>query len=309
MLDAATARDVQRLLGTLLADGDTAAVLVSHNPGLVSALAHRVAVMSKGTVVSTGLAPATAGVPHRRAPVTDAERPPRLVMEEVSARHGRTTVLERVSFGIPAGGCLALVGPSGSGKSTTARCLIGLHRPSTGAIRLDDQLLAAENRKRSAQQRRAIQLVAQDSAGALNPRETVRVALQRPLRGARRLDKQTADAEVTAVLARVGLAQDIANRRPGQLSGGERQRVNLARALAARPEVLVCDEITSALDTSTAATVMGLLDTLRRELDLSVLLITHDANLVAEHADGVLVMSAGRIVGTGAPAPTTYAGT
>lgn len=302
MLDAVTARDMQRLLGTLLAHGDTAAVLVSHNPGLVSALAYRVAVLSEGALVKTGPSPATTAVANRAAPVTDVEQPPRLVLEELSARHGRTTVLDRVSFGIPAGGCVALVGPSGSGKSTTARCLIGLHRPSTGRIHLDGQPLEADNRKRSAQHRRTIQLVAQDAAGALNPRETVRTALLRPLRIARGLDEHTANAELTALLAKVRLPENIANRRPGKLSGGERQRVNLARALAARPQILVCDEITSALDTSTATTVLDLLDTLRHELDLSLLLITHDVNLVANHADQMLVMSAGRIVETGNPA-------
>jgi peptide/nickel transport system ATP-binding protein len=302
MLDAATARDIQRLLGALLARGDTAAVLVSHNPGLVSALAHRVAVMREGTLVETGPSPATTAVANRAAPTTEVERPPRLVVEKLSARHGRTTVLDRVSFGIPTGGCVALVGPSGSGKSTTARCLVGLHRPSTGRIHLDGQPLAADYRKRSAQHRRTIQLIAQDAAGALNPRETVHTALLRPLRSTRGLDEHTANAELTALLARVRLPADIANRRPGKLSGGERQRVNLARAIATSPQILVCDEITSALDTSTAATVLDLIDTLRHELDLSVLLITHDLNLVASRADQMLVMSAGRIVETGNPA-------
>lgn len=100
----------------------------------------------------------------------------------------------------------------------------------------------------------------------------------------------------------MALREDIAERRPGKRSGGERQRINLARALAAGPQILLCDEITSALDAATAATVMDLLDTLRQELDLSILFITHDLNLVAERADQILVMAAGRIVEAGKPA-------
>lgn len=280
MLDTETARDVRALLGSFLADGDTAALLVSHDPTLVSELADRTLTMPSSTRIRYRSRPAL-------RPRTDQQ--PRLEVEELSARHGNNRVLDRISFDIPAGGCVALIGASGSGKTTTARCMVGLHRPLAGQIRLDGAALVFDYRRRTRTQRRAIALVAQDPVGALNPREQVRAALLRAARNSTGIDIET-------LLARVGLEPDIAHRRPGALSGGERQRVNLARALATTPRALICDEITSALDPTTAAAVLDLIDTLRAELGLAVLLITHDLDLVADHADQVMRMSAGRVL-------------
>ncbi|MFD0662849.1 ATP-binding cassette domain-containing protein [Thermocatellispora tengchongensis] len=185
------------------------------------------------------------------------------------------------------------MGPSGSGKTTLARCLVGLHRPAGGEISLEGTRLAPDVRRRTPDQRRAVQLVAQDSMGALNPRETVTAALTRPLR-ARGLPRTRVPGLVAELLGRVHLPASLADRRPPALSGGERQRVNLARALACAPRVLVCDEVTSALDAEIGEAVLGLLDELRRDLGLGVVLITHDLAAVARSASRVLVVHEGR---------------
>jgi peptide/nickel transport system ATP-binding protein len=299
-LDTVLAAEVRDLVRGLT--GRCAAVVVSHDAHLIAGLTGRVIVMREGRVVAEGpprevLAPAL--VPVLVPPVTD---PPAagsvLRVDGLRASHGRT-VVDDVSLAPAPGGCLALVGPSGSGKSTIARCLAGLHRPDTGTLTLDGTPLAPRAAARTPAQRRAVQLVAQDSVGALNPRETVRAALARPMRVLRRLPEAQVAAEIGALLDRVHLPAAVADRRPGALSGGERQRVNLARALAAGPSVLVCDEITSALDPEIGAAVLDLLDELRRDLGLTVVLVTHDLAAVARCAGQLAVLERGRVVESG----------
>lgn len=284
-LDTVVAAGVRALLGTLLTD--LGAVLVSHDRHLVAELADDVIELSAGKIVP-GRAPTIRSVPAPSVP-----GPPRLIVESLTARHGRRNVVDDASLRIPAGTTLALVGPSGSGKTTIARAIVGLHEPVAGRIELAGEPLAAHFRGRTTAQRRAIQLVAQDSVGALNPRETVRAALLRPL------STRDATAELPDLLDRVHLPAACADRLPGQLSGGERQRVNLCRALAASPQVLVCDEITSALDGETAAAVLTLLSELRRDLGLAVLLVTHDLAVAAVAAHRIAVLDHGRIVESG----------
>lgn len=288
-----------------------AAVVVSHDAHLIAALAERVVLVRAGRVVADGavrevLAPALAPIPPPPAEVRPARAASSLQIDGLRASHGRTIAVDLAgspeprALEVAPGGCLALVGPSGSGKSTLARCVAGLHPPERGTIVLDGVPLAALAGRRSAEQRRSIQLVAQDSVGALNPRETVRAALLRPMRALHGMSGRAADAEAARLLQRVHLPQTVADRRPGSLSGGERQRVNLARALAAGPSVLVCDEITSALDQEIGTAVLELLDELRRTLGLTVLLVTHDLTVVARCADRVAVLDAGRVVEHGA---------
>lgn len=303
-LDTVATDRVQRLLAGLV--DRCAVVLVSHDAHLVAALTGRALVMRAGAVVADGppsdvLDAALAPVPIRAARRSDpaAGGDGLLVLDGLRAAHGRTTVVHDVSAVVGPQSCLAVVGPSGSGKSTLARCLAGLHTPAAGRIVLDGRPLAGRATMRTSRQRRAVQLVAQDSVDALNPRETVGAALVRPLRLLRGLAGAAADAEVAALLRRVHLPAELATRRPARLSGGERQRVNLARALAAGPSVLVCDEITSALDAEIGTAVLDLLDELRRTLGLAVVLVTHDLAAVARCADDVVVLDAGRMVERG----------
>ncbi|MEZ0110544.1 peptide/nickel transport system ATP-binding protein [Catenulispora sp. EB89] len=206
---------------------------------------------------------------------------------------------EDITFDVAAGECVALVGESGSGKSTIARCLVGLHRPEAGTITLAGTELADRIRKRTVEQRRGIQYVFQNPFQSLNPRRRIGEDLARPGRVLRGLSAADARAEVPALLERVRLPARLADRFPHQLSGGERQRVAIARALAARPDVLVCDEVTSALDVSVQAAIIEVLASLRADLGVAVLLITHDIGVVAVAADRVLVLEHGLVCESG----------
>jgi peptide/nickel transport system ATP-binding protein len=200
-----------------------------------------------------------------------------------------------VSFDVYAGECVALVGESGSGKTTIARAIAGLHANAKGAVSLGGRDLAIPAGKRSRDERRRIQIVFQNPSDALNPRHTVRSTLARPLTTLRDMRGAERDREVDRLLDCVRLPAVTAARYPRELSGGERQRVGIARALAAQPELMICDEITSALDVSVQAAVLALLDELRRSLGLGLLLITHDLGVVAAVADRVLVLERGLV--------------
>jgi peptide/nickel transport system ATP-binding protein len=200
-----------------------------------------------------------------------------------------------VSFSVAPGACVALVGESGSGKTTIARAIAGLHPISHGRILLDGAEVPSLVRRRTVDQRRRIQLVFQSAAEALNPRHTVRETIARPARILRGLDRRELPRAVDELLESVRLPARTADRYPRELSGGERQRVAIARALAADPRIILCDEITSALDVSVQAAVLSLLADLRRELGLSLLFITHDLGVVATVADEVLVLETGTV--------------
>jgi peptide/nickel transport system ATP-binding protein len=204
-----------------------------------------------------------------------------------------------VSFAIEPGRCVALVGESGSGKTTVGRCIAGLHRPSAGQIYFAGTALAADAGARPLDARRRIQIVFQNPFESLNPRHQVRASISRPLRVLRGLSRREADERVGELLERVRLPKRLGDRFPVELSGGERQRVAIARALAAEPDLLICDEVTSALDVSVQAAVLELLQELQRELGLSMLFITHNLGVVACIADSVLVMDAGTLCESG----------
>ncbi|MGH3136321.1 MAG: ABC transporter ATP-binding protein [Gaiellaceae bacterium] len=224
---------------------------------------------------------------------------PLLLVETLQAgyqgRHERTIAASRVSFSVEQGACVALVGESGSGKTTIARCVVGLHEPDSGRILLDGMPLAGRAGRRTREERRRIQIVFQNPYESLNPRQRVAEEIARPARVLRALSRTDADVEVERLLERVRLPTRLGRRFPSELSGGERQRVAIARALAARPDLIVCDEVTSALDVSVQAAVLELLAELREELGLALLFITHDLGVVASVADRVLVLDRGQV--------------
>lgn len=215
-------------------------------------------------------------------------------------RHEEVVAADDISFSIVAGECVALVGESGSGKTTIARCIAGLHPPAAGTIRLHGKVLAARARQRSLESRRRVQFIFQNPYESLNPRHRVMATISDAAMILRGLSRHEAENETAQVLEQVRLPVRVAERFPGELSGGERQRVAIARALAARPDVVICDEITSALDVSVQAAVLELLDNLRAELGLSILLITHDIGVVASAASRVIVLNHGKICESGA---------
>jgi peptide/nickel transport system ATP-binding protein len=236
------------------------------------------------------------------SPAAKVAENPHIPMLEVShlraehrSRHEIVVAAEDVNFTVGRGECVALVGESGSGKTTIARTIAGLHPVAGGTVSLEGETLPATAGKRSMEQRRRVQIIFQNPADALNPRQTIGVAVSRPARLLRGLGKKAADAEVTRLLDLVRLPQHFARRYPADLSGGEKQRVGIARAIAADPAVIVCDEITSALDVSVQAAVLALLGDLQREFGLALLFITHDLGVVANIADEVLVLDKGRV--------------
>jgi peptide/nickel transport system ATP-binding protein len=221
---------------------------------------------------------------------------------EHRSRRETTVAATDVSFVVRRGACVALVGESGSGKTTIARAIAGLHPTSAGRIAVEGVDLPRLVRDRSVAQLRQIQLVSQSPSDALNPRQVVAEAIGRPAQLLRGLRRAALRAEVSRLLECVRLPARVAERYPSELSGGERQRVAIARALAAEPAIVLCDEVTSALDVSVQAAVIALLSDLRRDLGLSLLFITHDLGVVAAVADEVLVLERGAVCETGPPA-------
>jgi oligopeptide/dipeptide ABC transporter ATP-binding protein len=222
-----------------------------------------------------------------------------IAVENVNATYGHNHVLHDIDVTVHRNECVALVGESGSGKTTLARCIAGLHTQWTGDIKLNDRNLPESARKRTSEARKQIQYVFQNPYASLNPRRTVGQTIARQLQLFFPGNRRDTGRRVAECLDRVALSTAAANRYPDQLSGGERQRVAVARALAAEPALLVCDEITSALDVSVQAAIVELLRDLRVQTGLSMLFITHNLALIRTIADRVVVMTEGKIVENG----------
>ncbi|MBI0300632.1 ABC transporter ATP-binding protein, partial [Streptomyces sp. PRKS01-29] len=348
-LDVITQRGVLDLVGALREELGLAAVLVSHDLGVVARMADEVCVLRAGRVVEAAptrrlfAAPADpytrrllASVPRiadaglavvgedgtreirPRADAVDAAVDV-VDVREVTIDYGASRAVDGVSFHVRRGEVLALVGESGSGKSTIAWSLAGLRVPSGGTMKATsggasgrasggssggssdgEGDLAAPARRRPVALRRTVQLVFQNADTALNPRRSVGDAVRRPLRffgtaGSR----GEAASRARQLIADVRLDPDFADRLPAQLSGGQRQRIGIARALAGEPDLLIADEITTALDVSVQADVLRLLDDLRRERELACLFISHDLAVVRGIADRVVVLRRGVVVEEG----------
>jgi peptide/nickel transport system ATP-binding protein len=237
------------------------------------------------------------------AGVAGSLSPPLLTVDRLRAEHrtrdGSVVAASDVSFAVARGKCVALVGESGSGKTTIARCIAGLHARSGGSVLLDGIELAPLAGQRDREQRRRLQIVFQNPYESLNPRHSIASTLSWPARRLCGLSVADAQRRALELLDRVRLPARAATRFPAELSGGERQRVAIARALAAQPDLVVCDEVTSALDVSVQAAVLDLLSELRRELGLALLFITHDLGVVASIADDVLVLDHGIVCESG----------
>jgi len=221
-----------------------------------------------------------------------------VVLQDVSAGYSGNVVVHNVSLTIRRGECLALVGESGSGKTTVSRAIGGLHREWTGSMSFNGEELQKTARRRTSEARQGIQYIFQNPYGSLNPRRTIGESISRPLAiiGTSKSESRKA---ILDVLEKVNLPGSYAGKYPDQLSGGERQRVAIARALVSNPMVLVCDEVTSALDVLVQAAIIDLLGDLRKQLGLAMLFVTHNLPLVRSIADEVAVMSEGRIVEIG----------
>ncbi len=234
-------------------------------------------------------------------PAQAASSPAELLVavRDVSASYGHLPVLFNVALDVPPRSCVAVVGESGSGKTTLARCIAGLHSNWTGDIAFRGTPLPRQARLRPKEVLQRIQYIFQNPYTSLNPRKTIGQIVAQPLEQYLRLPFKERSQRVVDVLEDVSLGADFLARYPDQLSGGERQRVAIARALIAEPDLLICDEVTSALDVSVQAIIVELLRRIQRERQLSMLFITHNLALVRSIAQSAVVLRAGAIVESG----------
>ncbi|HLL34124.1 MAG TPA: ABC transporter ATP-binding protein [Streptomyces sp.] len=295
--------EIGDLLRHLAAEHRLAICLSCHDPELVDRIADDVVELGGRLPVPRPAAPAP------RTPRDGAGEPgvpgvPVLEVRDLRVvfgrrRRGTAPALDGVGLTVAPGGATGIVGASGSGKTTLVRAVVGLQPVTSGTLRLDGRPLSTGLRGRAREQRRRIQLVTQNPLGALNPSRTIGAAIGRPLRLHRRCPPSQAPGRVADLLEQVGLPPAFADRYPHELSGGQRQRVAIARALAADPDVLICDEVTSALDSATAEAIMDLLTRLREDRGTALVLISHDLPLIAERTDTVTVLDAGRVAESG----------
>jgi peptide/nickel transport system ATP-binding protein len=233
------------------------------------------------------------------SPIPEVKGKHALEVSELIADYSGKQILHHVGFGVKEGECTAVVGESGSGKTTLARCLVGLHSRWDGEIKLDGETLERGARERPREQLRRMQYIFQNPFGSLNPTMTVAENIEEPLRHFENMSRDERRAKALEVLTTVHLGQEFADVLPGRISGGERQRVAVGRALAVNPEVLVCDEITSALDVSVQAILVEQLRDLQMQRGLTMVFITHNLAVVRSIAQNVIVLQTGNIVEAG----------
>ncbi|MDY1045445.1 ABC transporter ATP-binding protein [Pseudomonas coleopterorum] len=325
-LDATVQAQVMSLLESLRG-ADTAMLIVSHDLAVVARLATRIAVMHQGVIVEQGsvdqilrdprhpytqsLLAAGTAVHFRRAygdaPIV-AEIPQAgevlLRAEHLSKSFpgpdGRVRrVVADLSLRLERGRTLGVVGESGSGKTTLTRMILGLERPDSGQVWINGQRWSDLDKAQQAKARHSIQVVFQDPLSSFDPRYTVQKVLFEALQVAGH-PRATWESRAQHLLALVKMDAAVLDRRPIELSGGQRQRIAIARALAAEPQILVCDEPVSALDVSVQAQILELLDDLKNRLGLACLFISHDLGVINHVSDHVLVMKDGEVVEAGA---------
>ena len=315
-LDVTTQTEVLAAIRDAVRDFDTAAIYITHDLAVVAQMADRIKVLLKGDEVEEADTRAMLAHPTQdytrslwavrefRAepkPPPPANEVPVIRLTGVTAAYvPGMPVLRDVSFEVHRGRTVAVVGESGSGKSTTARVITGLLPAGAGQVSFKGAALPARMRDRSKEQLRQVQMIYQMADTALNPSQTLREIIGRPLRFYAGLRGRRQDERIRALLAEIELEPDrFIDRYPRELSGGQKQRVGIARALAAEPEFIICDEVTSALDQLVAEGILRLLDRLQRESRIGYMFITHDLATVRAIADHVVVMQNGAVVEQG----------
>lgn len=314
-LDVTTQIEVLTAIRDIVRRFDTAAIYITHDLAVVAQMADKIKVLLRGEEVEEAPTREMLAAPKKdytkslwavrsferkthAAPAADST--PVISVRGVAASYGAAPVLQDVSFDIHKGQTVAIVGESGSGKSTTARVITGLLPASKGDVCLDGAPLAPKYSARSKAQLRKIQMIYQMADTALNPKQRIREIIGWPASLYLGLRGKALDNRVRQLLDLIELdPARFIDRLPGELSGGQKQRIGIARALAAEPEFIICDEITSALDQLVAEGILKLLDRLQGELGLSYMFITHDIATVRAIADEVVVMNAGKIVEAG----------
>jgi peptide/nickel transport system ATP-binding protein len=330
-LDVTVQAQILGLLRRIRRERRLSVILVSHDLGVVAEMCDRVVVMRDGVVLESGPVDRILQSPHHeytrrliasqpalmqpaaRRDDDHAQTPekPRVVVEglkvEFRSAQGlggwlmrrplhKVVAVDGVSFRLRRADTLGIVGESGSGKSSVARAMIGLVPAAGGQVSVDGEPLARLLSDRSLAEQRKMQMVFQDPFLSLNPAFTVAQTLAEPLRQHRLCSEREIQPRIGELMKKVDLPLSLLGRRTTQLSGGQRQRVGIARALALEPEILIADEVTSALDVTIQAQILGLFEQLRREMALTLILISHDLAVVRYLCDEIVVMRHGRVV-------------
>ena len=314
-LDVTTQIEVLAAIRDIVDQFDTAALYITHDLAVVAQMADRIKVLLRGDEVEEADTRSMLSSPQEdytkslwavrsfrreQKGSPDSGETPVISVSGVSAAYGPVQVLDDVSFDVHRGRTVAVVGESGSGKSTAARCITGLLPPTAGEIRYNGEPLPASFRSRTKDQLRQAQMIYQMADTALNPKKRIGEIIGRPVAfysGRRGVDLKK---RVDELLDQIELEpSQFYHRLPSELSGGQKQRVGIARALAAEPSFIICDEVTSALDQLVAEGILRLLSRLQDELDLAYMFITHDLATVRSIADDVVVMKEGRVVEAG----------
>lgn len=320
-LDVTTQVEVLKAFRRVVLQRGMTAIYVSHDLAVVAQMADRILVLLGGkiaehgatdTLINTPQSDYTRSLMAAAKPVArtsnwvpnSGDVQPLLEVRDLAAGYGaidrtgmpKIRILEDINLRLWKGQSIGIIGESGSGKTTLAHAIAGLNAPCAGHLLFDNSYIAGKMSQRTPDELRRIQYVFQMADTALNPGHSIRKILSRPLVLFHDLSGQALEAKLHRLMDLVKLPHSLLNRRPGSLSGGQKQRVNLARALAAEPEIIICDEVTSALDTVVAAAILDLISELRRELGLSVLFISHDMHAVRAVCDEIVVMKSGRIV-------------
>lgn len=312
-LDVTTQIEVLAAIRDIVRQSGTAAIYITHDLAVVAQAADRIKVLLRGDEVEE--APTRQMLTAPREDYTRSlwavrsfarpEQPapkdaPILSVQNVSAAYGKVPVLDDVSFDIHAGRTIAVVGESGSGKSTAARVITGLLPPRSGAVLFEGKPLPPALSGRTRDQLRQVQMIYQMADTALNPKLRLRELIGRPAQMYLGLQGKALETRIRDLLDLIELDPDTyIDRLPGELSGGQKQRIGIARALAAEPKIIICDEVTSALDQIVQEGILKLLTRLQGEFGLAYMFITHDLATVRAIADDVVVMQKGRVVEQG----------
>jgi len=314
-LDVTTQIEVLAAIRDIVEQFDTAAIYITHDLAVVAQMADRIKVLLKGDEVEEADTRTMLSAPQEdytkslwavRSHTREEQPPvakgttPVVSVRNVTAGYGAVDVLTDVSFDIHQRRTVAVVGESGSGKSTTARVITGLLVPRRGEVLFDGQALPPDYRKRTRDQLRQAQMIYQMADTALNPKLKIRELIGRPAQMYLGLQGKALTERIRQLLDLIELEpDDYIDRLPSELSGGQKQRIGIARALAAEPKFIICDEVTSALDQLVAEGILKLLDKLQSEFDLAYMFITHDLATVKAIADEVVVMKEGNVIEQG----------
>jgi peptide/nickel transport system ATP-binding protein len=309
-LDVTTQVEVLKAMRDIVDKYDTAAIYITHDLAVVAQMADKIKVLRYGEEVEE--APTRQMLEKPEQPYTRSlwavrslEKPEDisddiiLSIKHVDAAYSDVKVLHDVSINLPRGRTVAVVGESGSGKSTTARVITGLLPPLAGEVTFNGTPLPSRLKDRTKEQLQKIQMIYQMADTAMNPRQTVEEIIGRPLTFYLGLSGKAREKRVIELLEMIELDESFMDRLPAELSGGQKQRICIARALAAEPEIIICDEVTSALDQIVQEGILRLLLRLQKELNISYLFITHDIATVRAISDEIVVMFQGKVIEQG----------